>query len=363
MIPIVKPWTTEADAAAVARVVRSGWLTEGPECERLVERLRWLTGARYGVLAPNGTLALALALWALGIGEGDEVIVPDATFVATATAVRLVGARPVLADVDPATLQVDPKSVEDKIGYRTRALLPIHLLGTAAPLAELRLLALRRGLLLVEDAAQALGVEYLGRPIGGTDNAAAFSFFADKAVTCGEGGFVAFRDERVWERARRLRNHGRDRAGSFLHPDLGWNLRLTELQAALLNSQLDRFGWVVSARREVHRLYREYLTNVPVEVLGATPDSTLVPFRVAVRVADAATLAHHLRERGVESRAFFVPLHRQPCLADLGYGDGLDYWFPGAVAAHDRVLLLPCYPGLLPEDVELICAAVREFYR
>jgi perosamine synthetase len=360
LIPQVQPWLGAEEEAAVLRVLRSGWLSEGPVAASFAARLNQLTGAPYGVFAPNGTLALALGLLALGIGPGDEVLVPDITFVASATAVVLVGARPVFVDVLPASFQLDVASARARLTAATRAVMPVHLYGSACDMHAVVAFAAEHGLAVIEDAAHGIGVRFDGRHVGTIGDVGCFSFFVDKSITTGEGGYVACRDARVHERLCLLRNQGRIDRGSFVHPAIGFNFRITDLQAAIGLAQLDRLDAIIQRKREVHAGYEARLRALPhVGFLARHPLSTHVPFRVVLTADRAHDLMAWLAQRRVQVRTFFHPLHNQPCFR--GHPDAARA-FPVAVRAYDSGLCLPVHAGLGDADIDHICDAIHAFY-
>ncbi|WP_117208418.1 DegT/DnrJ/EryC1/StrS family aminotransferase [Allorhizocola rhizosphaerae] len=249
--PAWPPPLDDAQRRLLLEVAQSGrWgATQGPHCGRLAERFAALCGTPHAVALGNGTLALFVALKALGVRPGDEVIVPAYTFVACATSVVLAGAVPVVVDVDPSHLHLDPAAVEAAITPRTTALMPVHLAGSPADMTALLRLAHEHGLAVVEDCAQAHGALYDGRSVGGLGDAGTFSFQSSKAMTAGEGGLVVCRDPEVYQRLWSLCNVGRRIGGAWYeHPEVGWNLRLTELQAALLLPWLDRLDTEIDRR-------------------------------------------------------------------------------------------------------------------
>jgi len=351
-IPQMLPWLGEDEAAAVAAAVRDNWITEGPRSAEFSRRLNALIGVEYGVFAPNGTLALALAAMALGIGAGDEVIVPDTTFIGSATAVVLAGATPVFVDVAPHSFQFDTDCAEAAVTPRTRAVMPVHLYGAASDMDAVADFARRHDLVVIEDAAQGIGVAWRGRPLGGLGDAGCFSFFADKTLTTGEGGYVVCRDEAVYEKLRLLRNQGRLERGSFIHPALGFNFRITDLQAAIGLAQLDKLETVIRRKTGNMTHYRAGLDGVAeVAFLDIPEGSGHAPFRCVLLCADREGLEAHLTANGVEPRGFFYPLHRQPCFAHLdreqGGGQSLDdAHFPNANDGYARGLCLPVFPTL-----------------
>lgn len=360
LIPQVQPWLGPEEEAAVAQVLRGGWLTEGPVCESFLERLGALTGAHHGVLASNGTLALALGLLALDIGPGDEVLIPDITFVASASAVYLVGARPVFVDVEPGTCQIDVDCAKARLTSATRAVMPVHLYGSACDMRAVMAFAAGHGLHVIEDAAQGIGVRFEGRHVGAIGDVGCFSFFADKTITTGEGGYVTCRDPAVYERLRHLRNQGRLDRGSFIHPTIGFNFRLTDLQAAIGLAQLDRLDTIIDRKLRIYARYEQRLGGLrQVKFLLRHPASTHVPFRVVLMVERAQALSSWLANRQVQCRTFFYPLHRQPCFAD--HPDAA-LAFPVADQGYANGICLPVYPTLGDADVDYVCDAIRAFY-
>jgi dTDP-4-amino-4,6-dideoxygalactose transaminase len=338
------------------RVLESGRYILGPEVEAFEAELAAWTGAAHAVGVASGTDALTIALRALGVGPGDEVVVPSLTFYATAEAVIHAGAIPVFCDVDPDTCVMTAATAEAALGARTKALLPVHLYGNPAPMGELRQLAAARGLRLLEDAAQAAGARFEGRAIGCLGDAAAFSFFPSKNLGgFGDGGAILTGDEEVAASARRLRAHGSD--DRRVHTEVGYNSRLDELQAAGLRVLLPRLeGWT-DARRRIAGLYAESglgeAVRLPRETVGGSSCFHLYVVRADRREALEAGLA----ERGVGARSYYsVPLHRQPAMAP--YADGVELPVTDALAAES--LALPMGPALSEGQVAAVAAAVTE---
>jgi perosamine synthetase len=360
LIPQVNPWLGQEEEAAVLRVLRSGWLTEGDVTRSFGERLNELTGAPYGVFAPNGTLALALGLLALGIGPGDEVLVPDITFIGSATAVELVGARPVFVEVEAKTYQIDVASAHARLSAATRAVMPVHLFGSACDMHAIRAFATEKNLYIVEDAAQGIGVHFDGRHVGTIGDIGCFSFFADKTITTGEGGYVTCHDRAVYDRLCHLRNQGRLDRGSFVHQAVGFNFRITDLQAAIGLAQLDRLEAIVVRKRAIDERYRSHLRCLKqVSFLELHRLSDHVPFRTVLIAERAHALMTWLSEQHVQARSFFYPMHRQPCFRD--YPDAL-LTFPNADHGYANGVCLPVHATLSDDDVDYISEAIRAFY-
>ncbi|MBV9124924.1 MAG: DegT/DnrJ/EryC1/StrS family aminotransferase [Planctomycetes bacterium] len=351
---------------ALARVVASGQVILGPEVSALEEEIARYCGAGHAVGCASGTDALLLALHALGIGPGDEVILPPFTFFGTAGAVCRCGARPVFADIDPATYNLDPFQVESKITPRTRAILPVHLYGQCADMEPLWHVAERHNLAIIEDAAQALGAEYQGKRAGTLGSMGCFSFYPSKNLGAyGDAGMVVTNDPDWAARLACLRVHGME--PKYYHKYLGWNARLDALQAAILRVKLPYLeDWTEGRRTAAGR----YDTLIEEHHLGhflsrpvVKPNRRHVFHQYVVRVADRQrdALAAHLRAEKIGCEIYYpVPLHRQECLAYLGYQEGD---FPASEEACRGVLALPMFPELTPEQQQRVIQSCAAFLR
>jgi dTDP-4-amino-4,6-dideoxygalactose transaminase len=349
---MVAPVVGDAEVAAVTAVLRSGQLAQGAEVAAFEEEFSALVGGRHCVAVNSGTSALQLLIGALGIGAGDEVVVPSFTFAATANAVRLMGAEPVFADIEPRWFGLDPAAVAAAVGPRTAAVLAVDLFGHPAPLAELEALCRRHGLVLLEDAAQAHGASLGGRPCGGWGAGAAFSFYATKNMTTGEGGMVVLDDAGAARTARLLRNQGMER--QYENELVGYNMRMTDLAGALGRVQLGRLA-ELNGRRQANAaaLHRglEPVMAVPRPAEGAVH----VYHQYTVRLAERDAVAARLADQGVPSRVFYpVPVHLLPPYA----GSGSDLPETGRAAAE--VLSLPVGPHLGPEHVATVVDALTQ---
>jgi len=365
-VPQVELWLTEAEVKAVTDVVRSGWITQGSKTEEFCKRLNVLLGVDYGVPTTSGTTALFLALEALGIGFGDEVLVPDVTFFASASAVVLANGVPVPVDVEQSTFQIDIGDCERAITERTRAIMPVHLYGSAADMDAVISFARKHNLLVIEDAAEALGVKFRGQCVSTFGDAGCFSFFAGKSITTGEGGYVVCQDKLTYERLIRLSEQGRFESGTFVHPAMGFNFQVTDLCFAMGLTQLDRFDEIVQRRQRVLRWYKEGLQGVKeVQFLGIEEDSDLIPFRVVLVCQRAHELMAYLAAREIQPRTVFYPLHRQSGLVHLIKLDVdlRDELFSNANYAYEHGVCLPAFPTLTESQVSFVCSTIREFYR
>jgi dTDP-4-amino-4,6-dideoxygalactose transaminase len=348
---------------AVARVLGSGWFILGPELEAFERELAAALGARDAVAVGNGTDALFLSLRALGVGPGDDVVTSPVSAAFTALAVLQAGARPVFADVDPATLNLDPTKAEAALTPRTKALLPVHLYGHPADMDPIVALARDRGLAVVEDACQAHGALYRGRPVGtlaGERGLGALSFYPTKNLgALGDGGAILVNEPDLAARLRQLRNGGQ--SGKYRHELPGVNSRLDEVQAAILRVGLRHLPQWTERRRALAELYVAGLDGSGVETLREQPYARAVHHLLVVRHPRRDALARALGERGVGTLVHYpTPLHLQPVFASLGGQPGD---LPVAERATREVLSLPLYPELRDEQARRVVEAVRDAAR
>jgi dTDP-3-amino-3,4,6-trideoxy-alpha-D-glucose transaminase len=352
----------ELDEAA-SRVLASGWFILGPEVEAFERELAAALGARHAVAVGNGTDALFLSLRALGVGPGDEVVTSPVSAAFTALAVLQAGARPVFADVDPATLNLDPAKVEAALSARTKAILPVHLYGHPADMDPILAVARGRGIAVLEDACQAHGALYEGRPVGtlaGERGIGALSFYPTKNLgALGDGGAILVNDPALAATLRQLRNGGQ--SDRYRHELPGVNSRLDEIQAAFLRVGLRHLAAWNERRRALAGLYLAGLDGSGVEPLREQPYARAVHHLFVVRHPRRDALAQALRERGIGTLVHYpTPLHLQPALAPLGGRPGD---LPVAERATSEVLSLPLYPELRDERLRAVVAAVREASR
>ncbi|OQX52317.1 MAG: hypothetical protein B5M53_08975 [Candidatus Cloacimonas sp. 4484_209] len=361
-VPQFIPYIGQEEYTAIEECFNTTWITEGPKADEFNKKLREFINVKYGVFAPNGTLALYLGLKALGIGPGDEVIVPDCTFIASANAVEMVGARPVFVDVNRKNFQIDVNDCYRVLSKKTKAIMPVHLYGMAANMTEVMNFAKRHNLFVIEDAAQALGVKYNGQYCGTFGEVGCFSFFADKTITTGEGGFVVTNNEEIYQKLLYLRNQGRIARGTFIHSEIGYNFRITDIQAAMGLVQLNKFEMIAKKKINIDKLYKYYLKSVE-EVTFTTiePGSDYIPFRVIVFCKNAHKLMEFMSSKGIQPRTFFYPLHKQPCYQYLNQNN--DKYFPNAIYGYEHGICLPSFAALTEEQVKYVCDTIKEFYQ
>jgi perosamine synthetase len=365
MIPVNEPLLTEADFAAVMEALRSGWISgAGPHIDAFEAQWAAYCGRKHGVAVANGTVALQVAVALLDLQPGDEVIMPTFTIISCALPVVLAGAVPVLVDSDPQTWTMDVSQVEARITPRTRAIMAVHIYGHPVDMQPLLDLAAKHNLQVIEDAAEAHGAEYRGQRAGSFGCSSCFSFYANKLLTTGEGGMLLVDDDALAERARRLRNLGFQPSRRFLHTELGFNFRLTNLQAALGLAQVARMDEIVARKRRMGQAYTERLSEVAgleLQVQQPWAKSVYWMFGVVLREATALSaeeLARRLEARGVQTRPFFLGMHEQPVLRDRGLFARETY--PVADRLARQGLYLPSGLGLDEAHIDRVCQAVRE---
>ena len=351
-IRLAWPDVGEEEAAEVAEVLASGQLTMGPKVAELERELARACEVEHAVAVSSGTAALHLALLALGLGDGDDVLVPAYTFPATANVVALAGARPVLVDVDPATMNLDVARVADAVSPRTRAVLAVHLFGRPLDWDALQA-AVPDGVTLIEDAAGALGARFRGRPCGGLGALGCLSFHPRKIVTTGEGGAVTTRDDQLADAVRSLRHHGIEPRGDFDIRTPGLNYRLSDLNCAVGLPQVRRLAELLAARERLAQAYQERLAGL-VDTPAAAPGDThgRQAYVIQLERRDEALAA--LRAAGIEAQIGTYALHLLSAYRDQGD-------FPGARRCYQRALALPFHSRLTEDDLDRVVAALRRF--
>lgn len=362
-IPVMEPSLSGNELAYVVECIRTNWVSsQGKFVQRFEEMFAERCGAGEALAVSNGTAALHLALVALGVGPGDEVIVPDLTFAASANAVIHAGATPVFADVSPGTWTLDPARAAEAVTPRTRAIMPVHLYGHPCDMDPLMALARGRGLVVVEDCAEALGSTYRGRHVGAFGDAGCFSFFGNKTITTGEGGMIVFRRAEAAARARMLRDHGMSPDKRYWHVEVGYNYRLTNLQAAVGVAQLERMDTFLERRREIAGSYVAGLEGAEgVTLPPAAPWATNVHWLYPLLIDEAVLgtsrdeVMAKLALNGIETRPLFYPLHEMPPYRALAAGRA----FPVTERLSRAGFSVPSATTLSREEIGFICAAVR----
>jgi perosamine synthetase len=368
-ISVMKPWLGQAETDAVAEVLASGWVAQGPRVAAFEAAFASRVGAAEGVAVSSCTTGLHLALVLLGIGPGDEVIVPSLSFIATTSVVRYVGATPVFVDVDDFTLAVTAKTVAAAITPRTRAVIAVHQAGMPADLGPIRSVCAEHSVAVVEDAACAIGSTYEGRPIGAGSDLAVFSFHPRKIITTGEGGMIVTDDPDSAARLRRLREHGMDVSAAERHAsgsvkaeqyaELGFNYRMTDLQAAVGLAQLDRLDAIIERRRALAQRYRQALVGLAgLQLPGDPPYGTTNYQSFWVTLPDDAPIGRDdllafLAGRGISGRRGIMAAHLEPACAGIDHGD-----LPVTERHTRRSVILPLFHQMTEEQQDLVIAAL-----
>ncbi len=372
MIPIARPCIGDEEIEEVKKVLRSGMLAQGKKVEEFERSFAEYVGTKYAVAVSNGTAALHVALISMGIGPGDEVIVPSYTFYATASSVILSGAKPVFVDVDLRTGTMDPIDLSSKISDKTKAIIPVHIHGHPADMDSIREVIGNREIYVLEDSAQAHGAMYKGKKVGSLGEAAVFSFYPTKNMTTGEGGIITTDDEYIYNRARAIRDQGQ--TSKYEHHYVGFNYRMTDINAAIGIVQLRKLDQFNKRRKEIASIYTEELSDIvdtPFIAEWAEPVWHLYPIRVRHR--DKAV--QMLREREILARpAYPVPLQKQPVMSKLGnkeynflyvlfrdtHYDNVDT--PNAEVLTREILYLPIYHCMTDEEVEEVVKNSKEVF-
>lgn len=358
-LPVAAPSLAGNERAYVLECLDSTWISSsGRYLDAFEAAFARFCGVSHAVAVNNGTAALHLALTTLGIGPGDEVIVPDLTYIASVNAVTYCGAKPVFVDCEALTLNLDPDLLAARITSRTKAIMPVHLYGHPADMDPILNLAAHHNLIVLEDAAEAHGATYRTRPVGSFGACAAFSFYGNKIITTGEGGMVVTDDAELAARLRLYRGQGVDPQRRYIHPVVGFNYRMTNIAAAIGLAQLERIETILAARRQVAAWYAERLVGINgLRLLGAEPWAVPVPWLVTVLLTDGGayerdTVMATLLANAIDSRPLFYPMHEQPPYRE-------DNRYPVAETWSSRGLNLPTFEAMTETDVAMVCATLR----
>jgi dTDP-4-amino-4,6-dideoxygalactose transaminase len=356
MILVAKPQLDEAEIEAVSDVLRSGMIAQGQRVTDFEQAFAEYNGVEHAVAVNSGTAALHAALLAHGIGKGDEVITSPFSFIATANAVLFTGATPVFADIEPETFNIDPDLMVEKIGPRTKAIMPVHLYGHPAEMDAIREIAEDRHLLLIEDACQSHGATFGGKKVG-SFGTGAFSFYPTKNMTTSEGGMLTTNSKSVAEKARMIRAHGS--AQRYLHEMLGYNLRMTDICAAIGLVQLQKLDRYTAQRQQNAESLTKGLQGVENIKCPTVKDGCGHVFhQYTVRTTRRDDLAAYLNDKGIGTGIHYpIPIHRQPYYQELGYTDSM----PISEKASREVLSLPVHPQLAEEDISHIISSIKEW--
>lgn len=363
--PVSMPDLSGNEKKYVIEAIESTWISSsGKFVDKFERDFADMCATEYALSLCNGTVALHLALMALGVRPGDEVLVPSLTYVATANAVRYVGAEPVFIDVDPATWCIDPALLEDNITRRTKGIIAVHLYGHPADMDEINHIAAIHGLWVVEDAAEAHFAKYKGKNVGGLSEVATFSFFGNKLITSGEGGAITLNNSQIYKRAKTLRGQGMDPDRKYFFPVTGYNFRLTNIACALLCAQLERAKELFSRRLLIFKKYKEMLKAIPgINFQPVAKWADPAPWLFCITVDEAKygmsrnQLIEELLAKGIDSRPFFIPLHTLPPFREQSLQRNETLPFTDAISKIG--INLPTFSSMTDDEISLVCEVVR----
>jgi len=353
-IPQFEPLLGKEEKEQLCDCIDKNWITGGKKVKEFERRIAELCHVKHAITCSNGTMALYMALESLHLPKGSEVIVPDFTFIASANSVVLAGLKPVFADMSMDTFNLTAREIARAITPKTVAIMPVHIFGQSANMTEIMEIANAKRLKVVEDAAQGIAVSWKGKPVGSFGDINIMSYYGDKTITTGEGGMLLTDDDELAERCLILKHQGRTGRGIYYHEHIGYNFRMTDLQAGIGVAQLYRLPAIIRAKRKHDDLYRELLKDVKdVAFPYVCDDGINVPFRHNIFVEYPEKLSVYLNEHNIGSRRFFYPLHMQPCYNVQGN-------FPNSIWAHEHGLSLPSSVKLTDKQIEYICDTIKE---
>lgn len=363
-IPLAKPEIVESDIAAVAAILRSGRLSQGPALYAFEEALATYLSVAHAVALNSGTSALQLALLALNIGEGDEVILPSFSFMAVTNAVLTARAVPAYAEIDPQTLNLHPAKLDSLLSSRTRAIIVVHTFGHPAEMKEITAFARRHGLLVIEDACEAVGTEVNGRKAGASGDVGILGFYPNKQITTGEGGALVTNSDKIATNVRRLSNQGREPSEQWLqHEEAGYSYRISDISCALGLQQLSRIDDILNRREDIARVYERYLRNVDVRCFGDFAGERISRFTYPIllprgfRQRERDEIWQKLRQMGIECGRYFPPAHLQPVMRNFPFRCGE---LSATNEISQRLLCLPFFNSLQKSEIEFVCNSLSE---
>ncbi len=358
----IEPWIDELELEELKKVIESTFVTESNLNKKFEQLTSLYANSKYAITICNGTCALFCSLKALNIGEGDEVIVPNLTFIATATAVVLTGAKVRLVDVNPTTGCIDPLNLLRAINSKTKAVIPVHLYGISCEMDEIIDIAKKKNINVIEDAAQGVGVKYKNKHVGTMGELGVLSYYGNKTITTGEGGMILTNNYELSKKIYMIKNHGREKKGTFTHEMIGWNFSFTEMQAALGISQMKKLDQIISIKNKIFNFYKEKICNEKL-YMRPVPKSTTsaVHWFSNIHCSDAEALEIYLKKNNVPTRRLFFPLNRQPCFKKNNHVINSDQSFPGTEFAYKTILSLPSSVLMDIDQKEFIVNVINKY--
>ena len=358
----IEPWINNLELDELKKVISSTYVTESDLNKEFEKITSIYTESKYATTICNGTCALFCSLKVLNIGPGDEVIVPNMTFIATATAVILSGAKVRLVDVNPISGCLDPLNLLNAINSKTKAIIPVHLYGISCEMDEIISIANKNNIHVIEDAAQGVGVKYKNKHVGTFGELGVLSYYGNKTITTGEGGMILTNNQKLSKKVYMIKNHGRIKKGTFLHETIGWNFSFTEMQAALGIAQMKKLDKIISIKKNIFNFYCNNIHNEKL-YMRPVPNSTTHPVHwfSNIHCPDAETLSNYLEKNNIPTRRLFFPLNHQPCFKKENLIVNLHDKFPGTEFVFKKVLSLPSSVLLDIKQKEFIVNVINKF--
>lgn len=362
-IPIMEPSLVGNELKYATEAIQSGWISsQGPFVTKFENQLAQFNGVEYALAVSNGTVALHLALVSLGIGTGDEVILPDLTFAASINSIIYTGAKPVLVDVDKDTFNIDPDLIKKAITPKTKAIMPVHLYGNPCQMDLINIIAKENNLFIIEDSAESIGSEFMNSKLGSLSDVGTFSFYGNKTITTGEGGAILFRDKKIYEKAKILRDHGMSPTKRYWHDYVGFNYRITNLQAAIGVAQMERIEEIISRKIEIAQFYKKNLKEIREIKFQEIPNTgTSTYWLVSIIIEDddrnSLGLMNHLKSFNIDTRPFFFPLSEMPV-----YKSYSDSNLNVSKKLSLNGLSLPSFIGLSDLELETIVSKIKNYF-
>lgn len=358
LIPQIEPWIDENELKHLKRLVDNKYVVENVLTKEFEQLVKEQTGSKHAISVTNGTMALYCCMVSLGIGPGDEVIVPNLTFIATANSVIMVGAKPVFCDVDIETMCIDTTRIKGLITKKTKAIIPVHLYGEAADIYTLKSICKENDLFMIEDAAQGVGVLYDNKHVGTFGDFGILSYYGNKTITCGEGGIILTDDDELAKKCFRLKNHGREKKGIFIHEHIGFNFSFTEMQAAIGLSQMEKLDRIIERKKVIHDKYTKELKDI--EDLIPQKFSKLtqpVHWFTSFLTNKKSELSKFLLDKNIQTRDFFYPLSLQPC-----YNINDEENYNNSVKLYKNGISLPSSYTLTEEQQNYVIYCIKKFF-
>ena len=358
----IYPWINNRELYYLKKVIKSTFVTENNYTEKFEEQFKKLTKAKYAIAINNWTMGLFACIKSLDIGPGDEVIVPDMTFIASSNAVLLSGAKVVLCDINPETLCIDTNKIKPLINSRTKAIMPVHLYGKSCDLDEIKQLRKKKNFYIIEDAAQAVGVKYKDQHVGTIGDVGGFSFYGNKLITTGEGGMIVTNNKKIYNNIYAFKNHGRKKKGVFIHNKIGYNFMFTELQAAMGLAQLEKLKRIINLKLQIYQKYKNAINSIKsIKFIKATNNSNQIHWFTNI-LCENRKLVSYLKKKQIQTRQAFLPLHLQPCYKN---NENIisKKKYSNSIEVYKKLISLPSACQLKNKDLNYIISHIKLFFK